>query len=178
MKVFRHLRHRQLVDWGQAAPELVADLLQAAGHLRGVEAGGHHLDVTVTYCICGSRFIKSQGQIRVYPSTLISCVIYSLSWVWGRSGILDDVIFCIYGSRYTKSQGQIRVNPSFCSYFIGIVYHEFEEGLMMRAEQYWISSSRVPVAQMSRTSHGGKTSRIGIKAGGHHLKNSNGMTSL
>ena len=48
MKVFRHLRHRQLVDRGQAAPELVADLLQAAGHLRGVEAGGHHLDVTVT----------------------------------------------------------------------------------------------------------------------------------
>ena len=65
MEVFRHLRHRQLVDRRQAAPKLVTDLLQAAGHFRGVEAGGHHLDVTVTYCIYGSRFTKSGSDHRI-----------------------------------------------------------------------------------------------------------------
>ena len=70
-----------LVDRGEAAPELVADLLQAAGHLRGVEAGGHHLDVTVTYCIYGSRFIKSQGQIHSYFMCYLQFIM-SLGKVW------------------------------------------------------------------------------------------------
>ena len=77
MESFRHLRHRQLVDRRQAAPELVADLLQAAGHLWGVEAGWHHLEVTVTYCIYRSRTqshrVRFRSQITLPPSALISC---------------------------------------------------------------------------------------------------------
>ncbi len=67
MEVFRH---RDLVDGGEAAPELVADLLQGPGHLRGVDAGGHHLDKTMLTSVYLSGCSKSQGQITESPLLL------------------------------------------------------------------------------------------------------------
>ena len=58
-------RHRQLVDGGEASPELVADLLQGPGHFRGVDAGGHHRDKQCSLGVYPSRYTKSQGQIAL-----------------------------------------------------------------------------------------------------------------